>query len=133
MPQQPPGHVPRGSPVNTALAAVVSAAVAGTLLFVLWPPTAVYWQIVADVVGEEPTLAGVVVIAIGAGAWFTRTSGFGPVSIAFGTIVAYATGMLAIELWLAPASPGHLLWYGVLAGAMICGTALWWIARLRSD
>jgi hypothetical protein len=122
------GQLPLREPVDTALAVVVSAAVAGTILLLLWPPPSVYWERVAAVVGETLTLAAVAVLAAGAGAWFARTSGFGLLSIVLGTGAAYGTGMLGIELWLAPGSPAHFLWYGVLAGAMVCGALLWWVA-----
>lgn len=122
------GHWPAHEPVDTALAVVVSAAVAGTILVLLWPPTSVYWEGVAAVLGETPTLAGVVLIAVGTGAWFARTSGFGLLSIILGTGVAYGVGMLVIEFWLAPGPPVAFMWYGVLAGAIVCGALLWWVA-----
>ena len=123
------GHRWSVAPVETALAAVVSGAITGTLLFVLWPPTAVYWRSAAEIVGETPTLVGIVVLATGAGVWVARTSGFGLVPIALGTSAAYTMAMLGIEVWLAPASPAHWVWYGLLAGALLCGALLWWIAR----
>jgi hypothetical protein len=124
--------VPAREPVDTALAVGASAVVAATVLLLLWPPTAVYWGRVAAVVGETPTLASVVVTAAGAGAWFARTSGFALLPVILGTGAAYATGMLGIAVWLAPGSPSHFLWYGLLAGAMVCGALLWWVSGQQS-
>jgi integral membrane sensor domain MASE1 len=92
----------------------------------------VYWDELAAVVGETPTLGLVIVLAVGAGAWFARTAEFGFGGLAAGTLLGYGVGMLAIELWVAPESPVHLLWYGAIAAAVLCGAGLWRLAVRRS-
>jgi len=92
---------------------------------VLWPPGAVYWERVATVVGDGPTLALVGCLAVGLGAAFARLSGMSSRSFAAGVALAYAAGMVAVELRLDPDSPAHLVWYAALAAALLAGTALW--------
>lgn len=121
---------PTDDPVELALQGAITAATALLVLVVLWPPGMAYWTGLAGLVGESPTLATVVVLTVGLGAWFARTTEYGLLAIAVGTGVAYAVGMLAIQAWLAPASPVHLLWYGILAAAFAAGALLWWVASV---
>lgn len=115
------------------LSTLASAAIAGTVVVVLWPPRAVYWAGVASSVGELPTLAVVVAIAAGSGAWLARTSDFALPALFVGIGAGGGTVMLGSDLWLAPGSPAQLRWYAVLAGAMGCGALLWRVGTRLID
>jgi len=99
----------------------------------LWPPGAVYWERVAAVVGDGPTLALVGLLAVGLGVAFARLSSASTGSFAAGVALAYAVGMVAVELRLDPDSPAHLVWYAALAAALLVGTALWGAYAGRVD
>lgn len=103
----------------------------------LWPPGAVYWDAVADVVGESATLVTVGAIAFAIGAWFARTSSVALPHLIVGGVVAYAVGMGAIAVAFAPDSPAHLAWYGVLLAALVAGGVGWQllvrVVRARRD
>lgn len=99
----------------------VFALAAGTLL---WPPGAVYWERLAAVIGDGPTLVVVAVIAIGLGAMFAWTTAIGVTSFAIGSMIAYITGMVAIEVVLSPDSPVHFILYAVLFACLLCGSFL---------
>ena len=105
--------------------AVARSAVATVLAGVaLWPPRAVYWTRLAAVVGDAPTLALVALLAVGLGAALARVVGADLPSFAGGGLVAYAVGMAAIEAWLSPDSPAHLVWYAALLACLVGGAAL---------
>lgn len=99
----------------------------------LWPPRAVYWERVSAVVGDGPTLVLVGVVAVGLGGVFARLTGVSSRSFATGTVLAYATGMVAITPVLSPDSPAHLVWYAVLAVAILAGATVWHVHAGRVD
>jgi len=105
-------------------------AVAGSAVFAalaglaLWPPRAVYWTRVAAVVGDAVTLAVVATLALALGMAFATLADVAVAPFAVGGLVAYAVGMVAIEAWLAPDSPVHLVGYGALLACLVCGVAL---------
>jgi hypothetical protein len=100
-------------------------AVATTLAGVaLWPPRAVYWTRLAAVVGDGPTLALVAGLALATGAVLYRPVGADLRAFAVGTAVAYAVGMVAVELSVTPDGPAHLVWYAVLSACLVGGAAL---------
>jgi len=113
-------------------AATALALVAGLLL---WPPGAVYWSDVANVLGDGVTLALVSTLAVVLGAWFARTAAFALVHIFVGGVIAYGLGMVAIEVLLQPNSPAHLVWYGALLACLLGGAAIWrgvdWLGQRR--
>lgn len=111
-----------GEAIAEVAVATAAVLVAG---FGLWPPGAVYWTRVADVVGEGPTLLVVFALAVGLGAWFARTSSFAVRHVIAGGLLAYVLGMGAIEVLLAPDSPVHLIGYGVLLAALVAGGLAW--------
>ncbi|AXG09729.1 hypothetical protein [Haloplanus rubicundus] len=90
----------------------------------LWPPRAVYWMRLAAVVGDGVTLAVVCLLAVTFGAAFAWLTGVDVLSFAVGGGVAYAAGMVAIEVWFLPDSPAHLVWYAVLLACLVGGAAL---------
>ena len=110
-----------------------SALFALAAMAALWPPRAVYWHRVAVVVGEGPTLGLVGLLAVGLGATFARVTGASARSFAAGTVLAYAAGMAALERFLAPDSPAHLVWYGALAVAILLGVTAWRVHAGRID
>jgi len=97
-------------------------------LAALWPPRAVYWERVAAVLGDGPTLGLVGLLAVGLGAAFARLTAVSSRSFAIGTALAYAAGMAALELLLAPDSPAHLVLYAALAVAILAGATAWRVA-----
>lgn len=105
-------------------AVVASAVVAFLAGLVLWPPRAVYWTRLADVVGDALTLAVVCLLAVALGAAFVWLAGVDVPSFAVGGLVAYAVGMVAIEVWLVPDSPAHLVWYAALLVCLVGGVAI---------
>jgi len=105
--------------------AVARSAVATFLAgLALWPPRAVYWTRLEVVVGDAVTLALVALLAVGLGAVLARVVGADLPSFAVGGSVAYAVGMAAIEVWLSPDSPVHLVWYAALLVCLVAGAAL---------
>jgi len=105
--------------------AVARSAVAALLAgLVIWPPRAVYWPRLAAVVGDGPTLALVALLAVGLGAVLAWLLGADVRSFAVGALLAYAAGMAAIEAWLSPDSPVHLVWYAALLACLVGGAAL---------
>ncbi|MFT4946823.1 MAG: hypothetical protein ACI8TL_001060 [Natronomonas sp.] len=92
---------------------------------VLWPPRAVYWEVVAATVGETLTLAFVALVAVGFGAAAVGGTRIQVQSFVAGGLLAYGSGMVAIEVAVSPASPVHLIWYGVLLGCFVGGALLW--------
>lgn len=112
----------------------VAAGVAvGTLVGVaLWPPGAVYWDGVAEDLGDGPTLVLVVVVAGGIGGTVGRLSGLRARGFAAGVGVAYVGGTVALEAAVGPDSPAHLVWYGVLAACLAGGAAAGALARARA-
>jgi len=90
----------------------------------LWPPRAVYWTRLAAVVGDAVTLAVVPLAALVLGAVLRRVTGVDLPSFAVGGLVAYAVGMAAIEVWLTPDSPAHLVWYAALLVGLVGGAAV---------
>ena len=105
--------------------AVAGSAVAAVLAgLALWPPRAVYWTQIAAVVGDGVTLAVVCLLAAALGAAFAWLTGVDVPSFAVGGLLAYAAGMVAIEVWLSPDSPAHLVWYAVLLASLVGGAAL---------
>ncbi|WP_247008258.1 hypothetical protein [Halorientalis litorea] len=113
--------------VRDVAASAVFVAVAGT---VVWPPVEAYlvWSRLPALAGlGDAVVLPVVLVAVALGAAFGRVTGIGPRPFAAGTVVAYVAGMVALELLLSPASPVHLLLYGVLAvgfGAGVAGVAV---------
>lgn len=91
----------------------------------LWPPRAVYWEAVAARVGETLTLALVGLVAVGLGAAAVGGTRIQVQSFVTGGLLAYGSGMAAIEVVVSPASPVHLIWYGVLLCCFVCGGLLW--------
>ena len=105
--------------------AVARSAVATFLAgLVLWPPRAVYWTRLAGVVGDAVTLVVVCLLALAVGAVLTRVAGVDFPSFAVGALLAYAVGMAAVEAWLSPDSPAHLVWYAGLLACLVGGAAL---------
>ena len=105
--------------------AVARSAVAALLAgLALWPPRAVYWTRLAAVVGDGPTLTLVALLAVGLGAVLARVAGVDFPSFAVGALLAYAVGMAAVEAWLSPDSPAHLVWYAALLACLVGGAAL---------
>jgi hypothetical protein len=105
--------------------AVAGSAVAVFLAgLALWPPRAVYWTRLAAVVGDGVALSVVCLLAAAVGAAFAWLTGVGVRPVAVGGLVAYAVGMVAIEVWLSPDSPAHLVWYAVLLVCLVGGVAL---------
>jgi hypothetical protein len=101
-----------------------SAAFVALAGLALWPPRAVYWTRLARVVGDGVTLATVCLLALALGAAFARIAGVDVRAVAVGGVVAYALGMVAIEVALTPGSPVHLVWYAALVGCLVGGAAL---------
>lgn len=91
----------------------------------LWPPRAVYWEAVAAHVGETLTLAFVGLLAVGLGAAAVGGTHIQVQSLLAGAVIAYGSGMVAIEVVVSPASPVHLIWYGVLLCCFVGGGLLW--------
>ena len=85
--------------------------------WMLWPPRAVYWQPLSDYVGEPITVLCIGMLAIGFGVIFGYLASVSARSFIVGAVIAYLTGMGAIELVLSPDSPVHLLLY---AGLVLC-------------
>ena len=105
--------------------AVAGSAVAALLAgLALWPPGAVYWTRLAAVVGDGVTLVLVGLLAVALGAVLARVVGADLPSFAVGGSVGYAVGMAAIEVWLSPDSPVHLVWYAALLVCLVGGAAL---------
>ncbi|RCU46453.1 hypothetical protein DU504_03500 [Haloplanus salinus] len=105
--------------------AVARSAVATFLAgLVLWPPRAVYWTRLATVVGDAVTLVVVCLLALAVGAVLARVAGVDFPSFAVGALLAYAVGMAAVEAWLSPDSPAHLVWYAGLLVCLVGGAAL---------
>jgi hypothetical protein len=110
--------------------AVAGSAVAGSAVAVLlaglalWPPGAVYWTRLAAVAGDGIALSVVALLAAALGVAFAWLTGVDVASFAVGGLVAYAVGMGAIEVWLSPDSPAHLVWYAVLLACLVGGAAL---------
>ena len=103
---------------------------AGTLL---WPPGAVYWEWVAAVIGDGPTLVMVGVIAIGLGVVFAWTTATGVTCLAVGGVIAYITGMVAIEVVRSPNSPVHFVLYAGLFACLLCGGLLGFVLSDGDD
>jgi hypothetical protein len=101
-----------------------SAVVAFVAGLALWPPRAVYWKRLAGLVGDGVTLVVVLLVALGVGVAVTWLSGVGVRSFAGGGLVAYAVGMVAIEVALSPDGPAHLVWYAALLCCFVAGVAL---------
>jgi hypothetical protein len=101
----------------------VSTSAVFTLLVgaVLWPPVGVYWPPVAAAVGEGVTLAVVAALALGLGATFAWRTGVRPAPFAAGGLGAYAVGMVAVEAFVTPDSPAHLVWYAGLVACLVVG------------
>jgi len=105
-------------------------AVAGSALFALvtgvalWPPGAVYWEALAAVAGDGPTLAVVAALGVAFGAAFVRATGASVVDLASGVLLAYVVGIAAIEGTIRPDSPVHFVGYGALAACLVTGGAL---------
>jgi len=118
--------------VTEIAAAAALALVAGLLL---WPPGAVYWTGVANVLGDGVTLAIVSTLAGLLGAWFARTAAFAIIHLIIGGVIAYGLGMVAIEVLLQPNSPAHLVWYGALLACLLGGTVIYrgvdWLGQRR--
>jgi hypothetical protein len=87
-------------------------------------PEAVHWTRLAAVVGDGVTLSVVCLLAVTLGVAFAWLTGVDVPSFAVGGVVAYAVGMAAIEVWLSPDSPAHLVWYAVLLACLVGGVAL---------
>lgn len=85
--------------------------------WILWPPRAVYWQLLADYVGEPITLLVVGILAVGFGFVFVSLTSVSVRPFVGGAVIAYIVGMGAIELVLMPDSPVHLILY---AGLLLC-------------
>lgn len=124
--------MPSTDPVGAALEFVVTWGTLAVVGLFLWPPGRPYWDGLAAVVGETPTLAVAVGLAAGAGAWYARTTGFGPVPVLLGTGAAYATGVVAMVAWLGGPTPESLALSGLLAGAVVCGATCWWVGGTLS-
>lgn len=90
----------------------------------LWPPRAVYWDRVAAVVGGAVTVAAVAALALGLGAAFAWRTRVRPSRFVLGGLVAYAVGMVAVEVAVAPDSPAHLVWYAGLVGCLVTGVVI---------
>lgn len=104
---------------------VARSAVAAFLAGVaLWPPRAVYWTRLATVAGDGVTLWVVALLAVALGAAFAWLTGADLPSFAGGGLVAYAVGMVAIDVALSPDSPAHLVWYAALLACLVGGAAL---------
>jgi|GEM_PF-486955 len=118
--------------IAETLAAAAFALVAGLLL---WPPGAVYWTGVANVLGDGVTLALVSTLALVLGAWFARTAALALSHLLVGGVIAYGLGMVAIEVLLQPISPAHLIWYGALLAGLLGGAAIYqgvaWLGQRR--
>ena len=105
-------------------------AVAGSALFALvagvalWPPGAVYWEALATVAGDGPTLVVVAVIGLALGATFVRATDVSVVDLASGVLLAYVAGMATVEAVIRPDSPVHLVGYGALAACLVAGGTL---------
>ena len=85
--------------------------------WILWPPRTVYWQSLADYVGEPITLLVVGILAVGFGFVFVYLTSVSIRPFIAGAVIAYVVGMSAIELVLTPASPVHLI---LDAGLLLC-------------
>ncbi|WP_135303530.1 hypothetical protein [Haloarcula amylovorans] len=107
--------------ITEAVAGGAFAFLAGALL---WPPRAVYWTALSDRVGTAPTLALVALLAVAAGAAFSRTIGIPTTSLAAGGPLAYLVGMALVERAMTPDSPVHFLLYGALLCCLLVGSAL---------
>jgi hypothetical protein len=118
------------SELRQVLSSAVFAFVAGA---VLWPPGAVYWTAVAAVVGDGVALAAVGVLAVVLGAAFAHATAVDLPWVAAGGAVAYAGGMVVVDVAYEPESPARYVLYGGLLVALVAGAALstWW--RDRSD
>lgn len=125
--------LPTREPTTRALQTLASAAITLVLGLALWPPEAVYWTALADRVGDPPTLALVALLSIGLGAWLARTTEFGPGVVLGGGVLAYAVGMVGIEVALAPNSPVHLVWYAILLAGLVGGALIWIGAQRYRD
>lgn len=106
------------------MAVPVSAAFALLAGFVLWPPGAVYWVVVAGVVGEGAALVLVVLAALALGACFARLTEMRTRHVLVGTAAAYVAGMAAIAT-TRPDSPVHLVLYALLSACLVAGHGLW--------
>jgi hypothetical protein len=109
---------------TTLRSVTASAAFALLAGAALWPPRAVYWTRLAAVVGDAVTLALVGLLDLALGAAFAWVAGVAVRPFAVGVAVAYAVGMVAIDLLLAPDSPVHLVWYAALGACLVGGAAL---------
>lgn len=103
---------------------VISAVAVFLAGLALWPPRAVYWTRLAAVVGDAVTLAVVVLLASILGVALQYATGIAVRAFAVGGLVAYVVGMVAIELWMMPDSPAHLVWYAALLACLVGGAAL---------
>jgi hypothetical protein len=87
-------------------------------------PEAVHWTRLAAVVGDGVTLSVVCLLAVTLGVAFAWLTDVDVPSFAVGGLLAYAVDMAAIEVWLSPDSPAHLVWYAVLLVCLVGGAAL---------
>lgn len=101
-----------------------SAAAVFLVGLALWPPRAVYWTRLAAVVGDGVTLVVVCLLAFVLGTGVAWLTGADLQSFAVGGLVAYAVGMVTIEVWMRPDSPAHLVWYAALLTCLVGGAAL---------
>ncbi|UWG46772.1 hypothetical protein HSRCO_0476 [Halanaeroarchaeum sp. HSR-CO] len=92
--------------------------------WVLWPPRAVYWSALAEIVGAPLTLVLVGALAVGLGFAVGVLRGVAIRPFVAGALLAYGSGMLAIEVVVRPESPVHLLLYGALLGCLVGGAVL---------
>ncbi|MGM0372649.1 MAG: hypothetical protein ACQEQJ_09145 [Halobacteriota archaeon] len=90
----------------------------------LWPPRAVYWSALAEVAGAPLTLLLVGALAVGLGFAVGFLRGVAVRPFVAGALLAYGSGMLAIEVVVRPESPVHLLLYGALLGCLVGGAVL---------
>lgn len=121
--------LPTRRSVDVAIAVFVSAAVATAVVLGLWPPGWVYWTRLSALVGEVPTQVAVGAVALGLGAWFARTSGFGMWDVVVGAAFGFGVATTGIELILAPDSPASLALYGGIVTAFVGGAVAWTALR----
>ena len=88
---------------------------------VLWPPRAVYWEFLAKYMGDPLTFLVVGILAIGFGFAFVHLTTVQRGPFVAGGVLAYLSGMVAIERVLAPDSPVHLILYGGLFFCIVAG------------
>ena len=90
----------------------------------LWPPGAVYWSYLAEYVGQPVTLLVVGILASGFGFVFEYLTTVQIRPFVAGTVLAYLSGIIAIDTFLTPDSPVHLILYGGLVPAVCTGRFL---------